>query len=75
MQWWSPAVTIIDNRPADMAGLVTRLLLQQVNGERAPSARPKVHRVQTRLEERHSVAPLPARAHRPRALVALPALS
>ena len=62
MQWWSPGVTVVDNQPGQMAELVARLLMDRVSGSRAPTAKPAVHRIPTRLVERGSVGPAPARA-------------
>ncbi len=57
--WW-PAVTVVDNRPDQMAQLISTLLLGRIGG--GPRAgRPAVHRVPTRLVERDSVGRRPGR--------------
>ena len=56
--WW-PALTVVDNRPAEMAQLVSALLLDRISGRRPASARAAVHRVSTILLERESVGPDP----------------
>jgi LacI family transcriptional regulator len=61
MQWWSPPITVVDNRPAEMAELVAQLLIQQVAAAGAPTGRPVVHRIPTRLVERGSVGVVPRR--------------
>lgn len=62
MQWWWPAVTVVDNQPARMAELVTQLLMDRITGVRAAATRSAVHRIPTRLLERGSVAAVPRRA-------------
>lgn len=62
MAWWSPAITVVDNQPAQMAELVARLLMERVTGVRAPTARPAVHRIPTHLVERGSVGSAPSRS-------------
>jgi LacI family transcriptional regulator len=65
MQWWSPAITVVDNQPAHMAELVARLLMDRVTGARAVTVRPSVHRIPTHLVERGSVGVAPSRAPGP----------
>jgi LacI family transcriptional regulator len=65
MQWWSPAVTVVDNQPAQMAELVARLLMERVTGLRAVTTRPAVHRIPTHLVERGSVGSVPPRSPGP----------
>ena len=62
MQWWSPAITVIDNQPAQMAELVARLLMERITGSVESTARPALHRIPTRLVERGSVGPAPLRS-------------
>lgn len=57
--WW-PAVTVVDNRPVQMAELISNLLLARIGGPPA-GRRPAVHRVSTQLIERDSVARRPGR--------------
>ena len=52
--WW-PAVTVVDNRPDQMARLISTLLLDRITGGAGPIGKPAVHRVPTRLIERDSV--------------------
>ena len=62
MQWWSPAITVVDNQPSQMAELVARLLMERITGATEATARPVLHRIPTRLVDRGSVGPVPARA-------------
>ena len=52
--WW-PAVTVVDNRPDQMAELVSDLLLDRIGGGARATGKPALHRVPTRLIERDSV--------------------
>lgn len=58
--WW-PAVTVVDNRPDQMAELISSLLLQRIGDGPQPDRRPGVHRVRTQLIERDSVGRRPKR--------------
>ncbi|MET3805803.1 LacI family transcriptional regulator [Nakamurella sp. UYEF19] len=62
MHWWWPPITVVDNQPAQMAELVTQLLMDRITGVRASTTRSAVHRIPTRLVERGSVAAVPSRA-------------
>lgn len=64
MQWWWPALTVVDNQPAEMAELVARLLMQRVTGAGTEPTKPAIHRIPTRLVERGSVGNAPARTPR-----------
>ncbi len=59
MQGWWPPMTVVDNRPGEMARLVGSLLLDRITGRSRRTARAAVHRVPTRLIERNSVGPRP----------------
>lgn len=58
--WW-PAVTVVDNRPDQMAQLISRLLLERIGGGSRTDRRPVVHRVPTQLIQRDSVGRRPGR--------------
>lgn len=58
--WW-PAVTVVDNRPDEMAQLVGTLLLRRIGNGAADAGKPTVHRISTRLIERDSVGGRPPR--------------
>ncbi len=62
MQWWWPAMTVVDNQPAEMAELVARLVMQRVTHPGTPAPKPAIHRIPTRLVERGSVGRAPRRA-------------
>lgn len=58
MRWWHPAMTVIDNNPAEMGELATRLLIERISGDRDPDSPFREFRVGTRLIERASCSPL-----------------
>jgi len=65
MQWWHPAVTVLDINPGEMGELAARLLLERITGVRPGSTRPAEFRVGTHLTVRSSCAPLRGAADRP----------
>ena len=66
MRWWSPAITVVDNQPEQMADLVARLLIERMATAAETTMRPVVHRIPTLMVQRGSVAAVPRRAPGPR---------